>query len=72
LWSGLLAPDVHNQNPQQNRVRIFEPGLRFVPDTQATLGIRQDPMLAGLICGNRHDEHWNLAKDTVDFYALKG
>lgn len=29
-------------------------------------------MLAGVICGNRYDEHWNLAKETVDFYDLKG
>lgn len=63
---------VYNQNRQQNRVRIFETGLRFVPDTRANLGIRQDLMLAGVICGNRYDEHWNLAKETVDFYDLKG
>lgn len=72
LWSGLLTTVVYNQNRQQNRVRIFETGLRFVPDTQANLGIRQDLMLAGVICGNRYDEHWNLAKETVDFYDLKG
>ncbi|MEG2113499.1 MAG: phenylalanine--tRNA ligase subunit beta, partial [Hafnia sp.] len=72
LWTGLLSTVVYNQNRQQNRVRIFETGLRFVPDTQANLGIRQDLMLAGAICGNRHDEHWNLAKETVDFYDLKG
>jgi len=72
LWTGLLTTVVYNQNRQQNRVRIFETGLRFVPDTQANLGIRQDLMLAGVICGNRHDEHWNLAKEGVDFYDLKG
>ncbi|MBV7403377.1 phenylalanine--tRNA ligase subunit beta [Enterobacter sp. ENT03] len=72
LWTGLLATVVYNQNRQQNRVRIFESGLRFVPDTSANLGIRQDVMLAGVICGNRHDEHWNLAKESVDFYDLKG
>lgn len=72
LWTGLLATVVYNQNRQQNRVRIFESGLRFVPDTSANLGIRQDLMLAGVICGNRHDEHWNLAKESVDFYDLKG
>ena len=38
LWTGLLATVVYNQNRQQNRVRIFESGLRFVPDTQAPLG----------------------------------
>ncbi|MGQ0452507.1 hypothetical protein ACT4UM_05450 [Bacillus sp. SS-TM] len=31
LWTGLLATVVYNQNRQQNRVRIFESGLRFVP-----------------------------------------
>lgn len=62
LWSGLLTTVVYNQNRQQNRVRIFETGLRFVPDTQANLGIRQDLMLAGVICGNRYDEHWNPQK----------
>jgi phenylalanyl-tRNA synthetase beta chain len=36
--------------------------LRFVPDNQANLGIRQDLMLAGAICGNRYEEHWDLAK----------
>lgn len=72
LWTGLLNTVVYNQNRQQNRVRIFESGLRFVPDTQAPLGIRQDLMLGGVICGNRVDEHWDQAKETVDFYDLKG
>ena len=72
LWTGLLGTIVYNQNRQQNRVRIFESGLRFVPDTQANLGIRQDLMLAGAISGNRFEEHWDLAKGTVDFYDMKG
>ncbi len=72
LLTGLLGTVVYNQNRQQSRVRIFETGLRFVPDTQADLGIRQDLMLAGAICGNRYEEHWDLARNTVDFYDLKG
>lgn len=72
LLTGLLNTVVYNQNRQQSRVRIFESGLRFVPDTQADLGIRQDVMLAGAICGNLHDEHWNLERRTVDFFDLKG
>jgi phenylalanyl-tRNA synthetase beta chain len=72
LWTGLLGTIVYNQNRQQSRVRIFETGLRFVPDTQANLGIRQDVMLAGAICGNRYEEHWDLAKNSVDFFDLKG
>ncbi|MGG5838195.1 phenylalanine--tRNA ligase subunit beta [Huaxiibacter chinensis] len=72
LWTGLLGTIVYNQNRQQNRVRIFESGLRFVPDTQANLGIRQDLILAGAICGNRYEEHWDLTKNSVDYYDLKG
>ncbi|MGC1038445.1 phenylalanine--tRNA ligase subunit beta [Pantoea agglomerans] len=72
LWTGLLSAVVYNQNRQQSRVRLFESGLRFVPDTQADLGIRQDLMLAGVISGNRVEEHWDLARQTVDFYDLKG
>ncbi|MEE9685179.1 phenylalanine--tRNA ligase subunit beta [Lelliottia amnigena] len=72
LLTGLLGTIVYNQNRQQSRVRIFETGLRFVPDTQANLGIRQDLMLAGAICGNRYEEHWDLTKNSVDFYDVKG
>ncbi|MDU6434416.1 MAG: phenylalanine--tRNA ligase subunit beta [Pantoea sp.] len=72
LWTGLLSAVVYNQNRQQSRVRLFESGLRFVPDTQADLGIRQDLMLAGVLSGNRNEEHWDLARQTVDFYDLKG
>ncbi|WP_302789041.1 phenylalanine--tRNA ligase subunit beta [Hafnia paralvei] len=72
LWSGLLSAVVYNQNRQQSRVRLFETGLRFVPDSAANLGIRQDVMLAGVIAGNRYEEHWNLERQVVDFYDLKG
>ncbi|NDL63062.1 phenylalanine--tRNA ligase subunit beta [Acerihabitans arboris] len=72
LWSGLVGAVVYNQNRQQNRVRLFESGLRFVPDKTADLGIRQDLMLAGVITGPRFDEHWDLARQPVDFYDLKG
>ena len=72
LWTGLLSAVVYNQNRQQSRVRLFESGLRFVPDTQANLGIRQDVMLAGVISGTRYEEHWDLARQAVDFYDLKG
>ncbi|EOM2811497.1 phenylalanine--tRNA ligase subunit beta, partial [Serratia marcescens] len=72
LWTGLLSAVVYNQNRQQTRLRLFESGLRFVPDSAADLGIRQDVMLAGVIAGHTHDEHWDLARKPVDFYDLKG
>ncbi|TKI05617.1 phenylalanine--tRNA ligase subunit beta [Martelella alba] len=72
LWTGLLTAVVYNQNRQQNRIRLFESGLRFVPDNAADLGIRQDLMLAGVITGPRYDEHWDLPRQSVDFFDLKG
>lgn len=72
LWSGLIGAVIYNQNRQQSRIRLFESGLRFVPDNSADLGIRQDLMLSGVIAGSRNDEHWDLARAPVDFYDLKG
>ena len=72
LLTGLLGAVVYNQNRQQSRVRLFESGLRFVPDTDAQLGIRQELMLAGVITGARFEEHWNQERTTVDFFDLKG
>ncbi|MFP1924378.1 phenylalanine--tRNA ligase subunit beta [Lonsdalea quercina] len=72
LWTGLLGAVVYNQNRQQSRIRIFESGLRFVPDSDAEQGIRQEMMLAGVITGSRYEEHWDLARQPVDFYDLKG
>ncbi|WP_145561708.1 phenylalanine--tRNA ligase subunit beta [Yersinia aldovae] len=72
LLTGLLTAVVYNQNRQQSRLRLFESGLRFVPDTTADLGVRQDVMLAGVIAGHCFEEHWDLARQPVDFYDLKG
>lgn len=72
LIQGLLNTVVHNQKRQQPRVRLFEQGLRFIPDQAAENGMRQEPMLAGVISGTRGEEHWNLETATVDFFDLKG
>ncbi|MBI2782573.1 MAG: phenylalanine--tRNA ligase subunit beta [Gammaproteobacteria bacterium] len=68
LWPGLLLALRHNLNRQQERVRLFETGLRFGggPDGE------QRMTLAGLITGNREPEGWANARDQVDFFALKG
>ncbi|VFP80172.1 phenylalanine--tRNA ligase subunit beta [Candidatus Erwinia haradaeae] len=72
LFSGLLGAVLYNQNRQQLRIRLFESGLRFVPDIRAPYGIRQELMLSAVISGNRYSEHWDLARSEVDFYDLKG
>ena len=72
LWTGLLQSVVYNQNRQQNRVRLFETGLRFVPDESAENGVRQENMIAGVISGSRNQEHWQLDTIAADFFDLKG
>lgn len=69
LWPGLLQTASYNQARQLERVRIFESGLRFI-DVEGE--INQEPMLAGLICGNRLKEQWGESKlESVDFFDLK-
>ncbi len=72
LLTGLLQSVVYNQNRQQGRVRLFETGLRFVPDEKAENGVRQEQMIAGVISGSRYEEHWNMEKAASDFYDIKG
>lgn len=72
LWSGLLSAAVYNQHRQQTRIRLFESGLRFVPDPQADLGIRQEMVLSAVLSGKRNEEHWDMARTDSDFYDLKG
>ncbi|WP_348666248.1 phenylalanine--tRNA ligase subunit beta [Arsenophonus symbiont of Ornithomya chloropus] len=72
LLPGLLTTVIYNQNRQQNRIRIFETGLRFVPDVDAKYGVRQEFMLSGIISGYRYEEHWLQEKRFVDFFDIKG
>ena len=72
LLTGLLETIVYNQNRQQNRVRIFEAGLRFIPDANAELGVRQEPVFAAAIVGDKRAVHWENKAEAVDFFDLKG
>lgn len=72
LLPGLLQAVEYNQNRQQNRVRLFETGLRFVPDEQAPMALRQEAMIAGVITGLSLPESWDTDNRKVDFYDIKG
>ncbi|MDU5696667.1 MAG: phenylalanine--tRNA ligase subunit beta, partial [Haemophilus parainfluenzae] len=72
LLSGLLGAVLYNQNRQQNRVRLFETGLRFIPDANAEFGVRQEFVLAGVITGTAKSECWTGKAENVDFFDLKG
>lgn len=68
LWTGLLKALVYNQNRQQDRVRLFETGLRFIKKGD---DIDQSPMLAGVVSGSRLPENWTGGSDSIDFFDVK-
>lgn len=69
LWAGLAKTVQYNQNRQQSRVRLFETGLRFVPQGDELV---QEKVIAGVICGERMPESWHGKSEPVDFFDLKG
>jgi len=69
LLPGLVSAVIHNTNRQQPRVRLFETGLRFVPETG---GLRQIPTLAMVCAGQRFAQSWTVPGDGADFFDLKG
>ncbi|MEA3277254.1 MAG: phenylalanine--tRNA ligase subunit beta [Pseudomonadota bacterium] len=68
LWPGLLQTARQNQARQQERVRIFESGQRFLKEGG---DLRQDMILAGLVVGVTAPEQWGMAVRPVDFFGAK-
>lgn len=71
LWPGLVSALQHNLNRQQNRVRLFECGLRFVSPDGSVDKLVQTPMIAGLVYGGVSEESWHSKTQNVDFYDAK-
>ncbi len=69
LMPGLVSVLRYNLNRQQQRLRLFESGQKFVPGPS---GVAQTPTLAGLIYGPLAGENWADDSRKVDFYDLKG
>lgn len=72
ILPGLLQVVAFNNARQQNTVRIFESGLKFMPNSSAENGIDQVKMLAGAISGEAIEEQWSVNNRIVDFYDIKG
>ena len=67
LWPGLIQAVQYNMNRQQDRVRLFESGLKF---NNAEL-LEQTHVLAGVITGNVHSLSSHGGQRNVDFYDIK-
>jgi phenylalanyl-tRNA synthetase beta chain len=76
LWPGLLKAALENQRRQQDRIRLFEHGARFLATgAQGLAATREIDTLAGIACGHRLPEQWGLPRDMrepVDFFDVKG
>ncbi len=69
LWSGLLPILKHNVNRQQERVRLFETGKRFIKQGDELL---QEDVIAGVLFGAIEPEQWGVENRELDFFDLKG
>ncbi len=69
LWSGLLQALSYNANRQQDRIRLFETGRRFVPMEDE---LAQEPVIAGVVWGDVNPEQWSEPGQKVDFFDAKG
>jgi phenylalanyl-tRNA synthetase beta chain len=64
LWPGLVKAAQENQRRQQDRIRLFEHGARFLDHAETDL-------IAGLAMGSRRPEQWGSKAIPVDFYDVK-
>ncbi|AHK78938.1 phenylalanyl-tRNA synthetase [Ectothiorhodospira haloalkaliphila] len=69
LWPGLVKAAQYNLNRQQDRLRLFEIGLSFVPEGNE---LKQEKMIAGLVCGPAWPNQWGQPDRTADFFDMKG
>lgn len=68
LWPGLLRAALENQRRQQDRVRLFEHGTRFVTQDGK---LTEVDSLAGVALGPRLPEQWGAKRESVDFFDVK-
>ncbi|MFK8029121.1 MAG: phenylalanine--tRNA ligase subunit beta, partial [Gammaproteobacteria bacterium] len=68
LLPGLLAAVKKNLSRQKARVRLFENGLRFIPQDN---DIEQKNVIAIIATGPRYAEQWGMDKNGVAFFDVK-
>ncbi len=68
LWPGLVQALIYNLNRQQNRLFLFESGLKFVmQDTE----LKQKMVISGAVTGEAWPQQWGMESRKVDFYDIK-
>ena len=69
LWAGLLQASQYNLHRQQNRLLLFECGLKFI---QQGTDLNQEMTVAGLAVGETVPKQWAQTSRTFDFFDVKG
>jgi len=68
-WPGLAQALAHNLNRQQNTVKFFESGLKFLGQGA---DIKQERFISGMVTGSLLPEQWGEKDRPADFFDLKG
>jgi phenylalanyl-tRNA synthetase beta chain len=68
-WPGLAQAVSRNLNRQQNTVKFFESGLKFLGQGA---DIKQERFISGMVTGSLLPEQWGEKSRYVDFFDLKG
>lgn len=69
LWPGLINAVGYNSRRQEQEVRLFEIGLRFIVKEN---GLEQRSAIAGVVYGDLYPEQWGIKqKESADYFDLK-
>ncbi|MEO7386007.1 MAG: phenylalanine--tRNA ligase subunit beta [Gammaproteobacteria bacterium] len=68
LWPGLIQAARSNLARQQRRVRLFETGVRFVPEGAE---VAEEGVIAGIAVGDALPEQWGAEARPADFHDVK-
>jgi len=69
LWPGLMASLMHNMNRQQSAIQCFEVGVIFQRVAQH---IDEQPVVGGVLSGEKGALNWSEMSKPYDFYDMKG
>lgn len=68
LWTGLVQTAIYNLNRQQDHIRIFESGLKYIRQDN---DIIQNKYIAGVAVDRVARKHWSEKPHVMDFYDVK-
>lgn len=68
LWPGLVQAADYNVKRQQDRLRIFELGAKYLVEASE---IKEKLTVAGLALGDAWPEQWGMEARAVDFHDVK-